>query len=128
MQVYLSTFNNMIEACQAYLEEDYSNAYEKLKVISDTGSLLLKSEVARMELLVSLMLDMNTERIKSHVYRLEFLLNELELNEKEEWAICSFALFSTYSNKLGHFDKTEQTALKLLAFISNNQNNKFLNI
>ncbi|MFD2414083.1 hypothetical protein [Paenibacillus rhizoplanae] len=125
MQVYLSTFNNMIEACQAYLEEDYSNAYEKLKVISDTGSLLLKSEVARMELLVSLMLDMNTERIKSHVYRLEFLLNELELNEKEEWAICSFALFSTYSNKLGHFDKTEQTALKLLAFISNNQNNKF---
>ncbi|QUL56494.1 hypothetical protein KDC22_08365 [Paenibacillus tritici] len=125
MKVYLRTFNNMIDACKSYLEEDYSYAYEKLKSISDTGSLLLKSEVARMELLVSLMLDMNTDRIKSHVQKLDFLLRELEVNEKEEWAICSFVLFSTYSNKLGDFDKTEQLALKLLTFITNNQHNKF---
>ncbi|MEK4526307.1 hypothetical protein NST38_12945 [Paenibacillus sp. FSL H8-0104] len=118
----------LFKACNQYLAQNYQQANNELQNISDSGSsLLLRAEVLRMQLLVSLMLNMNTNHVRKYVKLLSYLLEELEIEEPEQWAQCSFALFSTYTNKLGEFDKGEEMAFKLLNFIDKQGNRPFFN-
>ncbi|MFF2907287.1 hypothetical protein [Paenibacillus sp. NPDC057934] len=125
IQIQCADFNHLIKSCELYMVQDYLKAYEELNNISSSGSLLFNAEVARVQLLVSLMLDMNTDRISKHTDNLKELMVELKFSEKEQWAQCSFALFSTYSNKLGDFDQTEMIALDLEKFIRNQSQSPF---
>ncbi|WP_336759753.1 ATP-binding protein [Paenibacillus sp. USHLN196] len=109
--------NYLFKACEYYMCEKYSEAYRELTQISDSGSLLFRAEIMRMQLLVSLMMDMNTNKIKKHADALSNILTDLKEEEHEQWAQCSFALFSTYTNKLGNFDMGEHTAQDLLKFL-----------
>lgn len=110
-------FLHLKSVYEFYFKELYAEANEKLNNISD-GSNLFDAEVARMKLLVSLMLNMDTENIRNNVKKMSYLLKNLKEKEKEQWFQCAFVLFSTYANKLGDFDNSEIIVHELRQFIN----------
>lgn len=123
---YLKTdFDHLSKACDYYLSQNYKESYQKLNQISTAHSLLFRSEVLRMKLLVSLMLDLDTARIERDTEALCLVLDDIGQEEAEHWAQCNFALFSTYTNKLGQFNRGKQIADKLQNFISKQNNRPF---
>jgi hypothetical protein len=122
---FKTDFNRLSKACNYYLSQNYADSYHELIQISTAHSLLFRAEVLRMQLLVSLMLDMDTERIKQDTEALHLILDDIGQEEAEQWAQCNFALFSTYTNKLGQFNKGKEIAKKLQNFISKQNNRPF---
>ncbi|WP_419892175.1 ATP-binding protein [Paenibacillus xylanexedens] len=123
---YLKTdFDHLSKACDYYLSQNYKESYQKLNQISTAHSLLFRSEVLRMKLLVSLMLDLDTARIERDTEALCLVLDDIGQEEAEHWAQCNFALFSTYTNKLGQFNRGKNIADKLQNFIGKQNNRPF---
>ncbi|MBP2244483.1 ATP-binding protein [Paenibacillus xylanexedens] len=118
-------FDHLSRACEYYLSQNYKESYQKLNQISTSHSLLFRSEVLRMKLLVSLMLDLDTPRIERDTQALCAVLDDIGQEEAEQWAQCNFALFSTYTNKLGQFERGKQIVDKLQSFIRKQNNRPF---
>ena|GEM_PF-2617778 len=112
-------FLNLKNAYELYFQERYREASQVLDQVPLLGTSLIMSEIERMKLVVALMVNIHTDKIRRLTERLHEILNELKSHEKEQWCKIAFTLFSTYSNKLGDFDQSERIVNELLAYINN---------
>ncbi|WDF49227.1 hypothetical protein PQ460_14530 [Paenibacillus sp. KACC 21273] len=118
-QKQFKNFLNLKLAYELYIKEEYKKSHDILNTILN-GSILFNSEVLRIRLLVSLMLNMDTKNVENSVKQISFSLEYLKNNEKEQWSQCAFVLFSTYSNKLSDYDNSEKIAHELRQFVNEN--------
>ncbi|WP_143192219.1 hypothetical protein, partial [Paenibacillus helianthi] len=118
-------FLHLKAAYEFYFREDYQSANNELNSITSIGPLLLISEVKRMRLVIALLLDMNTENIRSVAEKLSDILIDLKVPEQEQWCKCNFTLFSMYSNKLDNYDESKKIVRELESYIRAHYNTPF---
>ncbi|MDY8048705.1 ATP-binding protein [Paenibacillus polymyxa] len=118
-------FLSLKNVYELYLQEEYEEANKELSTITGNGHLLLASETNRMRLVISLMLNLNTDNVKRYAEELSLALDSLKKHEKEQWCKSAFTLFSTYSNKLDNFEESAKIVKELRSFISENYNNPY---
>lgn len=124
IQVQYNNFLYLKNAYELYFQEKYDEASNELNQATLAGPMLLMSEIKRMKLVVALMRDMNTENVRQLAMELQDILGDLKEQEKEQWCKCAFTLFSTYSNKLDDYDRSNSIVKELLSFINKNYHNK----
>jgi hypothetical protein len=121
-----NNFINLKSAYEHYYEEKYDEANDKLLKIPAIGPFLFIAEVSRFHLIVKALLNMDTESIYEATENLSKKMEELYLDERDEWCRCALVLFSVYANKLNDSDSSKKIYTQLGNLISKSYTNSSL--
>lgn len=125
MNLY-DNFINLKSAYESYYQEKYDEANDELLKIPAIGPFLFTAEVARFHLIVKSLLDMDSENIYEAAKVLNEKMNDLYIDERDEWCRCALVLFSTYANKLNDCNSSKEVYTQLGKLISKSYNNSSL--